>query len=1525
MSMIRQTALAACACFLVAGCSHGVESAKVEVTSVEPDLVCRTQRAQADFVVTVMGSGFTPEPVQVLEGEQKLLLPTVLLDHVFDLDGFMVGEAGDRLFPGDPEADYADNLVWRTESEMELHVTEEGAFANALQVNLAAGIYDVEVTNPDGKERARLAQALAVVDPPSIASVAPVPPSLCVEQDVRMLEITGENFVTLEDAGPRVTLASTNGTTVTLRGDVVAAEDCSDSPSGFSGQPFARCRKLVVTLPGERALPAGPYAVTVTSPPPADCSSSEPVEVLIVAPPSVASLAPTATCVADGARRIDLTGSSFVRVSGAEPTVTLTAEDGTTVAASGSAGNCTPQSTAVTDFLTDLCTDLSFDVAQGQPPGSYGVSVTNADPVGCASSESFELLVVEPPTISAVDPRAACLDGSDLVLGVTGTFFTVGADEPVVTVTAADGSATDYAPESVSGCGDPIGMADGAPITPCTMLDFTLPGATAHGVYAVSVTNPAPIDCSTSMALEVVVVPLPVVTDAIPDAVCIDGASQELSIVGEFFARVGPALPVATLTDAAGVDVAIAADSVSGCGDVLGTVAGENVRLCTEATITIPEDAALGDYAVTVSNPAPIACASTTSTPLLVTSPPTVTTVMPSQVCSGGSELVVTGSGFRTGATVTVLCGSGGGATHVVDSLASEANEAGTTLSLRFGFGAIPGETCDVIVSNAMDCDSAPPHLQIAAVDGPIAFSSEPPVVYDGIHTQIKVFMTEIMGTPVVRIVPTGEISGAVTLASTIDPSNARRILALVPADTAPGSYDILVGDDTECAATLANGLVVTDSLGIDLEKIVQPFGLYTEDNAVSILRVEGVAADNVPFIPTPTAFLNPTGSSTDPAVQLVGVTFIDDDTVTAVVPADLALGDYDLVVVDPDGNVGLLEDAYSAIDVSPPTIDNVFPQSIVNSDQFDDPGGGGNVNQTLTVFGQNFDTVTVSLICESPDGMSVAPASVGTGTETCVSGCTITVDVDGSGLSPGDVCLVRVTNGDGSYADYSAVGVTNPSRNLSNPVAGQDLITARRACVSGAVQATSAARFVYAVGGDGGPVDADAPFDSVEFAPVGVFGGMRPFVENPEPLGQARAFAAAETVGRYLYVFGGTDGTNALASAERALVLSPREVPVLTDLDLCLSGGTSACFGVVPTTDGLASGEYAYRISAVIDPASLRNLGGETLASDPVVIRLPEIVAAGETRLVAVRLFWDAPVDALGVELEDIIGYRIYRTPANGVAAADELWIGDVDATTFDFIDGGEVLGTDRPLPQGSTSAWQALSDLGVARNALASAVARDPDSATGYFVYALLGMDAGATDLLAGTAHTSFEYLNVEVLPNGRQDVNGGWTTGTDTASLTGRFLHGAWVVDQTVFTPLASGESWIYVGGGRDGPGNTDVQGSIENLQVQADGDLVFNANNPVQAADPSRTGFATMAAFGRLFVLAGADPNPKADASSGQIESVDVVSTSFNNEGLQLVEARYVPGRSIQSAFLFLIGGQTTIPGGAVTASTEYIVW
>ena len=80
------------------------------------------------------------------------------------------------------------------------------------------------------------------------------------------------------------------------------------------------------------------------------------------------------------------------------------------------------------------------------------------------------------------------------------------------------------------------------------------------------------------------------------------------------------------------------------------------------------------------------------------------------------------------------------------------------------------------------------------------------------------------------------------------------------------------------------------------------------------------------------------------------------------------------------------------------------------------------------------------------------------------------------------------------------------------------------------------------------------APLASVEYSPVNVFGTMSDFAVSRQALGTPRTEHAGTQLGRYIYVLGGSDGDAALASGERALVLSPEESPSIDDLDLCLS-----------------------------------------------------------------------------------------------------------------------------------------------------------------------------------------------------------------------------------------------------------------------------------------------------------------------------------------------------------------------------------
>ncbi|HET8934223.1 MAG TPA: hypothetical protein VFN67_12310 [Polyangiales bacterium] len=1021
----------------------------------------------------------------------------------------------------------------------------------------------------------------------------------------------------------------------------------------------------------------------------------------------------------------------------------------------------------------------------------------------------------------------------------------------------------------------------------------------APGLYDLQVENPdgaSRVDAKRALA----VVPPPELTELRPPSICVDQSDIELTLIGKNFLRYGDALPKVAIATKDG-DALKTYDvmALNGCSDVPDRT--QDAKLCTDAVFKVPEDDLdPGTYRVVLTNPAPAGCSSTEALEVKVNPPPKVNAVVPASVCSGGSILVASGQDFSSGATAELRCT--GGATLEASSV--EVSGDGNTATMMFGAGAVAGENCDVVVRNPDGCEDRPlPHRTVVGTEGPILFYTAPPVVFNGITTQVKLFVTALMPpfTVSIRLSDGGD---KIDLTAIQDPANGRRLQASVPAGTAPGEYDVMVADATSCNAVLTRGLTVTDKQSIELSEIQPTFGQSTVAQAVTIIRKGGDA-----FAPTPMVFLSPKGSDA-PAVQLDGVSVVNDDTSTAVVPPQTPKGTYNLVVVDPkSGSVGVLEDAYVSTQDAPPVVDEVTPQSIINA-----------TAQALTIRGASFTSATVSLTCKAPGSSSTQTPSVNTSTQSCANTnqCQVSASVDGSGLTEGSVCVVRVRNADGSYFDFSAIGVTNSSENLAQSRSGTKLQTARRALSAAAVKATAASRFVYAIGGDTGPANAGSPLTSVELAPVDIFGNMSAWQTNPHPLPAARSSAASAVIGRYIYVYGGSDGTNALSSGVRALVLSPRETPVLQDLDLCLSDTEVECFGQ-KGRPGLQAGTYAYRVAAVIDDSDAVNLGGETLASDPLSLSLPDINGRG----IVVKLIWSKPVDSQHAAISGVTGYRIYRTPRGGAAGSDEVLLATVDASATQFLDdGSRTLGEDKPLAPGSTSAWQALPSLNTARNQLRGIAAPDPDTDGAFFLYALLGKDSGSSADNMGNALTSYEYLSVTSQPNGRQSISS-WTQPV-TGFGAGRFNHGAWLADATVSPHIADGTEYIYVSGGRNGPMNGGLVGGAEAAAIGGDGSLSGFAS--AHATSTDRAGFGSAAAADRLFVFGGWPSGTIRDSAESLSISAaaPTLETSVNSEGgLNVGGPRFMPGSALQSAFIFVVGGQTT-SGGNVTDSTALIV-
>lgn len=1001
------------------------------------------------------------------------------------------------------------------------------------------------------------------------------------------------------------------------------------------------------------------------------------------------------------------------------------------------------------------------------------------------------------------------------------------------------------------------------------------------GVMAIKVTNPDE-KAATTIDGNLAIVPKPTISELKPPAICDDQSEQTVVVNGSnflFFDDKAPTVKVGDKSYSATADAAA-------CQFVAGKFRERDVKLCSTVSIKIPK----GDFivtmptkvAVTLINPAPADCQSSETIELTINPPPKVTAVVPSTVCEGGSQLTVSGEGFSPGAKVLIDCSG-----KRIESSSATVTPDGKQVSATFGPGATPGEKCDVIVVNPDGCEDRPlPHQTVTVTAGPIIFYADPPVVYNGVNTQVTLFATTITGDPEVTITPAGAMTPVTTLADTAVSGRPNRRQALVPSGQMAGEYDVRLKDGTGCSATLPKGIRVVSELTVTMKNVVPPFGWTGEDTAVTVFRDTAAAAPaDKPFINGARLFMNPsTGGATDVAVPLIGVSFLDKDRLTGVVPKGTPVKKYDLIAVNPDGTVGLLKNAYDEVTNAPPAISTVTPSSIVNA-----------TGQAVTVVGANFDAgATVSLTCVDAAGAPVT-ATATIATPTGGGTTTRTVTINGSTLASGAVCVLRITNPDMAYGEYSAIGVTNSSLNLSTPRAGTLMTVARRALSAASGDATTAQRFVYAIGGDGGT--AATALDSYELAPVDLFGKMGAWIAPRVKLGSKRTLAGAVTVGRYIYNVGGNDGTGPLDTAERALILSPLETPEITDVDLALEMA------------GLDAGLYQYRVSATFDAADTDNPGGESLASDVFAIRVPTFTG----KKIAVTLVWKKPVDKLGANLPNVSGYKIYRTAKDG-APGSELLLGTVTgADTLLFKDDGTKMpGADAPLPLGSTGAWLKLPNLSVKRSAPGVAAAFDPADATKFYVYAIMGNSP--------TPVGSYDFLPVTIAANGRQSAAAAWTAGTTTNAVP-RAEFGAWVVTAAT-TGLVSGtDTWIYAGGGRAG---ASLNGAVDAAKVQAGGALgAWNISPKDFSADSA--GYGICSANNSLFVFGGANGAPSGGAKAAKFVSPipALASNSWNNEGLTMTQSRYLLGSAVQSAFIFLLGGQTGTE--AASKTTETVVW
>jgi hypothetical protein len=450
------------------GCAHEVESPKLTLQSVGPDLLCNAQRLSPETSLLLSGGGFAPMPSNVLAEPPILQLPSVRLTRSADLTGAAASDAP-VAFSGDPAGEHAAELSWGSRGAMSLRISEPDAASGTAGIELSAGLYDVQVTNPDGKALQALPRSLAVIDPPKISALAVddssvrAPVAVCADQRSRTLSISGSNFLTLDGAPPQVALSGKAATTV-------AGTSCHDVPGTFAGAQLALCDGLKLTL-GQGEFPAGTHDLVVTSAEPASCQSSESQQVVIVPPPLVSRVVPAAICLDQNDQLMTVEGGSFAVVGGSvRPTITVIDAAGTasTFQPDSITGCAAPERTG-SNFGLQLCDNLTFTLPSKRfEPGTYSLRVTNPDPVGCSSTADVDFTIHPPPRVDGVSPGTVCSGGSVLV--ASGSDFVEGA---TAQLSCSGGSTLNASLTSINAGGNQLSMTFGPGVEPgetCNLL-----------------------------------------------------------------------------------------------------------------------------------------------------------------------------------------------------------------------------------------------------------------------------------------------------------------------------------------------------------------------------------------------------------------------------------------------------------------------------------------------------------------------------------------------------------------------------------------------------------------------------------------------------------------------------------------------------------------------------------------------------------------------------------------------------------------------------------------------------------------------------------------------------------------------------------------------------------------------------------------------------------------------------------------------------------------------------------------------
>jgi hypothetical protein len=1329
------------------------------------------------------------------------------------------------------------------------------------QDDLAAGVHQVAVVNPDSAACVSTNTVDLTIHPePTVAAVQPNP--VCSATG-GTIEVTGSDFIVFNGTTPTVTI---DGVVHTATADTT--NDCSQVMSVTDPNTTVyNCTRLTLDVPAAD-ITDGAHVVDVTNPDPVGCSSTDTTSLVALAPPTVSAVTEDIACNETADSNFVITGTGFAKTATGElPTVSI----GGVAAQTTAAADCT----AVGTTAIETCTELTVLAGSGTlTAGSQAIEVLNPGGGGCQSGSATEVEIFDAALVSAVSPSLYCdqqggtdltIEGDNfLVVDNTAPQVQIGTQVYTATVDTATCQTVTTATRTVENC---------------TSLTVTVPEVDlTAGTYDASVINPAPVDCPSSSTAPVVEAGAPTIDSAVPDLVCSNDTafqgSGSVTLTGTNFLVIDNVDPTVTVNN-----VAATVTATANCTTVPNPDFA--VESCTEMTVEVPSGQRDVEMVFELQNTSPADCGQPATFTLPVEQAPIVTAVTPLRICNLGGSFQIEGEHFAQGMTVEV-----GGVTVTADVTNSTTATATFTSSLPTGDQTLT-------VTNPSSCSSSFTQ-PVKVVQGPQVFFADPPTVYNGITTNVIIYLSGLEGGSVTDVTITDSQGNATALNFTFDLNRPNTVQAIVPAGILPTgatseTYDITVTDDVSCAGTGQGLLTVTDELTVAVDAIDPPFG-WT-DSSTGVTVTSPGAGD---FVATPRVYLNPVDATSGTvATELRAIQFLDATELNGIVPSGMPVGEYDVIVVNPDGSVGLLTDpnddptlgAFRITQDPPPLIDTVTPGSWPT----------GEAALAVTVEGQNFRDPTVETFCLDPNDNIDVPVI----TRNNFTGTTIDLSVDTSPLDHLSVCYMVVTNAnDGTYAEFSPITVFNPASNFVKFEPGPVLTTARRDAAMSSGVPSRRAQFIYAIGGDDG-ASANG-FTTMEASQLDRFGAPGAWFELPPPynlpvqvpqneLGAALTHAEAVRIEDFIYLVGGYDSATGAATDQvtRANVLDPLDVPNITNLELDFAEAIT----------GNDPGVYYYRVSAVLDTTSPHNPGGETLPSEVQPVRIP-------LRALAVDLTWAAFPNA--------VEYRVYRTAGPDQVAGTEELLAIIPTTVgntapISYLDDGSdaIVSGVNPLPLGSLGSWHELTDtngdtvaLNQARYHHGVTAAPDPDTADQHFVYATAGLD--------GTGpRTDYEYFAVTV--GGPRDQTVSAVTQDTTTPLSQARSH-APAVASTPATTTGLVDSYVYVPGGRLANGNKTA--TNEAARVTGTGALdpwvtVDNVQRSGRAAHAGAIANSTL-------VLAGGDDNAS-DTTADSAELCDNISCTepglegWNSLSQVTLRSRALSGYVSFAGFFYLAGG------------------